>query len=55
MLAFKSKQKNQEIYRLIGQFTIMAAAISKSEMTLSGHVFPDRDNTLLPESKISSL
>ena len=42
MLASKSTQINQEIYRLIGQFAVMAAAISKTEMTPSGHVFPDR-------------
>ena len=44
MLASKSMQKNQETYYLIGQFAVMAAAISKTEMTPSGHVFPDRDN-----------
>ena len=42
MMASKSTQKNQEIYHLIGQFAVMAAAISKTEMTPSGHVFPDR-------------
>ena len=42
MLTSKSTQKNQEIYHLIGQFAVLADAISKTEMTLSGQVFPDR-------------
>ena len=42
MLASKWKPKTHKIYRLISQFAVMAAAISKTEMTPSGHVFPDR-------------
>ena len=48
VLASKLTQKNQEIYPLIGQFAVMAAAISKTEMTPSCHVFPDR--VLLPQT-----
>ena len=41
MLASKSTQKYQEIYGLIGKLVVMAAASSKTEMTPTGHVFPD--------------
>ena len=43
VIAPKSMQKYQEIYRLIVQLAVMAAANSKTEMTPCGHVFPDRD------------
>ena len=45
ILASKSTQKKQqqEIYCLIGQFSVMASAISKTKMMPSGHVFPDRE------------
>ena len=42
MIAPKSVQKCQEIYQLIVQLAVMAAASSKTEMTPCGHVFPDR-------------
>ena len=46
----KSKQKYQEIYRLIVQLGVMAAASLKTEMTPCGHVFPDREKErLIPE------
>ena len=40
VLASKSTQKYQEIYRLICQLAVMAAASSKTEMTPIGQVFP---------------
>ena len=43
VIAPKSTQKYQEIYRLIVQLALMAAASSKTEMTPCGHVFPDRE------------
>ena len=46
VIAPKSTQKYQEIYRLIVQLAVMAAASSKTEMTPCGHVFPDRVSAL---------
>ena len=44
VIAPKSTKKYQEMYRLIVQLAVMAAASSKTEMTPCGHVFPDREN-----------
>ena len=43
MIAPKSTQKYQEIYRLNVQLAVMAAASSKTKMMPCGHVFPNRD------------
>ena len=47
MIAPKSTQTYQEIYRLIVQLAVMVAATSKTEMTPCGHVYPDRANNIL--------
>ena len=53
VLASKSTQKDQQIYRLIGQLAVMAAANSKTEMTPTGHVFPYREPGWQPQPWIA--